>query len=155
MPLLLETHTKKPWYVTWACDTEVTNTNYHYPAGSCRGWAGRASHQRLLLFSAVFATCGRPQFYYFPPLLPFLGGCSFILFGRFCHLPAAAFLCFSAFFSIFTKAQFYFLGRFVRFWAVAFLVSSAFLLFPGGCIFVIFSHVGYFNSGAFSLCSAV
>ena len=43
MPLLLKTHTKKPWYVTWACDMEVTNSNYHYRAGSCRGWAGRAS----------------------------------------------------------------------------------------------------------------
>ena len=43
MPLLLKTHTKKPWYVTWACDMEVTNSNYHYPARSCRGWAGRAS----------------------------------------------------------------------------------------------------------------
>ena len=48
MRLLLKTHTKKPWYVTWACDTEVTNTKYHYPAGSCRGWAGRDSHQGLL-----------------------------------------------------------------------------------------------------------
>ena len=48
MPLPLKTHTKKPWYVTWACDMEVTNSNYHYRAGSCRGWAGRASHQRLL-----------------------------------------------------------------------------------------------------------
>ena len=48
MPLLLKTHTKKPWYVTWACDMEVTNSNYHCRAGSCRGWAGRASHQRLL-----------------------------------------------------------------------------------------------------------
>ena len=25
MPLPLKTHTKKPWYVTWACDMEVTN----------------------------------------------------------------------------------------------------------------------------------
>ena len=49
MPFLFRTHTKKPWYVTWACDMEVTNSNYHYTAGSCRGWAGRASHQRLLM----------------------------------------------------------------------------------------------------------
>ena len=59
MPLLLKTHTKKPWYVTWACDTEVTNTKYHYPAGSCRGWAGRASHQRLFSHRAYenIASC--------------------------------------------------------------------------------------------------
>ena len=40
-PPIKNTHKK-----TLVCDMgmDYSNSNYHYPAGSCRGWAGRASH---------------------------------------------------------------------------------------------------------------
>ena len=82
----------------------------------------------ILFSSAVFATFGWLQFYYFRLFWPFPGGCIFMIFGCFGHFRAAAFLIFSAVLAIFGRLHLYY---FRPFWP-----------FSGGSIYFILNRSG-------------